>query len=144
MNGKRARRERAAKHRPWRPARTRRAHAGSLSDALEFFGGEPSRRFIRPIEPGEFGPERPDWAPPGATEVEVLQWSDPAGGAVLLETRVALPPSGHGRALCVVEAFVAEAAEAVPHLLPSMTGMGVNLTDDGHIHPMWAYSVTLP
>ena len=56
MNGKRARRERAARRRPWQ-------HTTTVPD----FGGHPSRRFIRPIEPGEFGPDREDWAPRGAT-----------------------------------------------------------------------------
>jgi hypothetical protein len=39
-------------------------------------------RFVRPAEPGEFGPNELDWAPQGVREVEVLRWYNPAGGVL--------------------------------------------------------------
>ncbi len=126
-----------------RAARPQRDQAGGLDVVGRCYGA--ARRFIRPIVPGEAGPEAKDWTPRGATRVEVEQWCDPVvGDVVLLEMRTAPPPGGHGPALCVVEACTPQAARAVPRLLPSTSAIGVHLTDEGAIHPMWAYSVYLP
>jgi len=131
MNGKKARAAQAK--------RAKRNRTGTLD-----VGGHWSRRFIRPIVPGEFGPEADDWIPRGATQVKVVQSRDPVGDVVLLEVRTALPPGGHGRGLCVVEACTPETARIAPHFLPSMAAMGAHITDEGSIHPMWAYLVDLP
>ncbi len=131
MNGKRARQVRAM--------RARQARA-----RLPDFGMRWSRRFIRPIEPGEFGPDREGWAPRGGTHVEVMQWCDPLDDTVLLELRTALPPSRPGRGLCVVEACTPETARIAPRFLPSMAAIGTHFTDEGEVHPLWAYLVDLP
>jgi len=134
MNGKKARASRAAQ-----AQRAQRDRIGVLD-----FDGCVRQRFIRPIVPGEFGQKADDWIPRGATHVEVVQWCDPVDGAVLAEMRTALPPGGHGRALCVVEAHTPEAARAAPLLLPATSAIGSRVTAEGTTHPLWAYSVDLP
>src|SRR5258708_38019905 len=125
MNGKKA-----------REARRTRA-AASVS-------GGATLHFVRALEPGDIATELNEFAPPGATQVEVRRWHDPADGALLLDLRTVLPPSGHGRGLCIMTAYAPEVERAAFAYLSGLHGLGVAFGDSGEIHPLWVGFVDLP